>query len=313
MKIKILVLMPLNRQQQIKFYSLAENMDFNFCYENHLDILRISEAEIIIGNPPSSMLKYAQNLKWLQLVTAGADAYQQEGLLDDHVILTSASGAYGEAQSEFMMASLLSLYKKLHLYRDNQNSCLWKDEGDERMLNDSTALIIGMGDIGNSFARRLKAFGVYVLGVRRTNLHNAGYADEIYSIDNLEKLLPKADIVSLTLPSTPATHHIINSRTISLMKPEAVLINTGRGSTVDMEALCDALERNLISGAALDVLEIEPLPPVHKLWQMRNVIITPHVAGHDFLPCTMEKTVKIVLSNLKAYQTGESLRNIVLH
>ncbi len=311
MKNKILVLMPLNKQHQRIFCSVAENLDFDFCPDIHFDIQQISEADIIIGNPPSSQLKYAKNLKWLQLITAGADAYKKKDIMDEHVILTSASGAYGEAQSEFMLAILLSLYKKLHLYRDNQNCCLWKDEGDELMLHQSTALVIGMGDIGTNFAKKLKALGVYVIGVRRTNLNQTEYADEVYSVEELGKLLPLADIVSLSLPSTPATYHILNRETISLLKPGAVLLNTGRGSTIETEALCDALEKNLIRGAALDVMEVEPLPPEHRLWQMRNVIITPHVAGHDFLPYTMEKTISIVINNLKAYLKGEKMQNLI--
>lgn len=313
MKYIILILLPLNEQQQNKLCSVAQNSAFTFCSVELIDAQRISEADIIIGNPPPDLLVYAKKLKWLQLITAGADAYLRPGLINDDVILTSANGAYGEAQSEFMLATLLSLYKKLHLYRDNQYQRIWQDEGNERMLHDATALIIGMGNIGANFAKRLKAFGVYVIGVRRSNLHPSEYADELYSVEKLDELLPRADIISLTLPATIETNHILNERTLSLMKHDVVLINAGRGKTVDTDALCNTLEQNRLSGAALDVMEIEPLPPSHKLWHMSNVIITPHVAGRDFLPCTLEKTVSIVADNLRAYLSGKPLRNMVSH
>jgi len=313
MKNTALVLMPLNKQQQDMFFSVSPNITFDFCSADSIDRERISGADIIIGNPPPSMLMHARKLKWIQLVTAGADKYQGKNILDEKVLLTSASGAYGEAQSEFMFASLLSLYKNLHLYRDSQNKHLWRDEGNERMLRDAAALVIGMGDIGTSFAKRLKAFGVYVIGVRRHDLRPTEYADELHSVEHLGKLLPRADIVSLTVPATPSTRHLLNREMFSLMKPETVLVNAGRGSTVDTEALCDALENRQLSGACLDVMEPEPLPPTHRLWSMRNVIITPHVAGQDFLPCTMEKTVTIAIDNLKAFLSGKPLKNILSH
>lgn len=308
---KIMVLLPLNAQQQKLFCDAAQDVVFDFCTNCEPTNSQINEADIIFGNPPPSSLRNAPKLKWLQLITAGADAYMGKGILNDNVLVTSASGAYGEAQSEFILALLLSLCKKLHIYRDNQSHCIWRDEGDELMLCSSTALIIGLGNIGTSFAKKLKAFGTYVIGLRKSNLQPCEYADELYTIEDLEKLLPRADIISLSLPATPQTRHLLNEKMFNLVKPGAVFINTGRGSTVDTDALCLALEQNRLGGAALDVMEEEPLPPSHRLWKMQNVIITPHIAGRDFLPCTFDKTIAIILSNLKAYLGGDSMKNMV--
>lgn len=310
-KQNILVLMPLDARQQALFTQALPEARFDFCLDCQPDTEQMQQADIILGNPPPALLAYAKKLKWLQLISAGADKYVQPGVLGKDTLLTTASGAYGEAQSEFMLGCLLSLYKKLPLYRDNQNQGLWRDEGNERMLGGETALIIGLGDIGSSFAKRLKAFGVTVIGLRKSSLKPCPDADEIHLADQLDFLLPRADIVCLTLPATEDTRHIMNEHNFKLMKPGAVLLNAGRGATVDTDALTKALEQNKIAGAALDVTEPEPLPSGHPLWAMRNVIITPHVSGRDFLPVTLEKTIAILLDNLLAYSCGKPLRNVL--
>lgn len=307
-KSKVLVLLPLTEQQQNQFRNVAD-LDYDFCPNGNSDSERIAEADIIIGNPRPSLLNNAKNLKWLQLISAGADRHQ--GFAPHEFLLTNASGAYGEGQSEFMISMLLSLYKRLHIYRDQQNKHVWKDLGCERMLCDATALVIGMGDIGTHFAKRLKAFGTYVIGVRRTNTKSSDYADEIYTINKLPQLLPRADIVSLTVPSTPESKHLMDEAAFSKIKQDAVLINAGRGATVDTESLCNTLKQGRLSGAALDVVETEPLPSSHPLWDMPNVIITPHVSGRNYLPCTYKKSLPLVLNNLKAYVEGKPLKNVV--
>lgn len=307
-KSKALVLLPLTEHQKNQFRDAAD-LDYDFCSNGHIDGERIAQADIIIGNPKPSLLKNAKNLKWLQLISAGADRHQ--GFAPHEILMTNASGAYGEGQSEFMISMLLALYKRLHIYRDQQNDHVWKDVGCERMLCDATALVIGMGDIGTHFAKRLKAFGVYVIGVRRTNTTPNEYADEIYTIDSLPQLLPRADIVSLTVPSTPESKHLMDKAAFLKMKQDAVLINAGRGATVDTDALCAALQEGHLSGAALDVVETEPLPSSHPLWDMRNVIITPHVSGRNYLPCTYKKSLSLALDNLAAYVAGKPLKNVV--
>jgi phosphoglycerate dehydrogenase-like enzyme len=130
-------------------------------------------------------------------------------------------------------------------------------------------------------------------------------------MDQLEMLLPRADIVALSLPGTSLTDNIINRNTLQLMKPNAVLINVGRGNAVDTDALCDALESGMISGAALDVTDPEPLPKEHPLWNVKNAIITPHISGGFSLPETFNRIVGISADNLEAYMSGKKLKNIV--
>ena len=311
MKINAFVLVSLNEKQKERLLKFHENIVFDFYDGSETSYDKIKYAEIIIGNPPVRLLDSAVKLKWIQLITAGADTYLKKEILNNDVVVTNASGAYGAALSEFMLALLLSMYKKLHIYRDNQNSCLWNDEGDEKMLQDTTALIIGMGDIGTQFAKKLKAFGVHVIGVRRSLNKNNQYADETYSFRDLDKIIHHADIVSMSLPSSPETLNIMNREMISKIKKDAVLINVGRGDTLDIDALCEAVENKKLSAAALDVFTQEPLPPEHKVWNTKNIIVTPHIAGRDFLPYTLNKTISIIKQNLEAYINNEKLVNIV--
>ena len=310
MKKKALVLMPLSPEQKNLFKKYSDFIDFEFCDDCMTSEEQICKAEIIIGNPSVSLLKYAENLEWIQLVTAGADMYLKNNVIGKNVVLTNAGGAYGDAMSEFLLALLLSLYKKLNYYRDNQFKCLWKDMGNEKMLSGSTALIVGFGDIGSKFAEKLKALGVNVIGIRRSGKKQES-ADEIYSCSEIENIVGRADIISISLPASPETDNLINKKIISKIKKGAVLINTGRGSVLDTDSLCKALEDKQLSGAALDVFEEEPLPASHKLWQMENVIITPHIAGRDFLPHTMNITLEIACENIKSYIGGGELRNLV--
>lgn len=307
----ILVLIPMDELH--KFRLEKEDNSVNFIYkESSTVILKdIEIADIIIGNPPIDMLKYAKNLKWLQLNSAGANEFTKEGVLPDGVLLTNATGAYGLAIAEHMIGMLLGILKKLHIYRDNQSQNLWKDEGRVKSIYNSTVLIVGIGDIGSEFAKIIKAMGGHTIGVKRRQSSKPEFVDELYLIDKLEELLPKADVVALCLPSTKETNKLFDKEKLSTMKQGSVLINIGRGTSVDTDALCDALESNHLLGACLDVVDPEPLPKEHKIWNMDNVIITPHVSGGYHLEETYERIFNISADNLNRFINGEKLNNIV--
>lgn len=237
--------------------------------------------------------------------------YGQESNLPHNVILTNASGAYGRAISEYMIGVLLVLYKKLYLYRDNQFLANWSYLGPVKTIYGSTALIVGAGNIGGEFAKRLSALGAYTIGIRRTDTSKPDYFDEVHLIDKLDELLPRADIVALSLPGTRRTNKVIDSKRLKLMKSDAVLINVGRGNVVDTEALCDALESGRLLAAALDVTEPEPLPKGHRLWRIKNAIITPHVSGRFSVQEILETIVDISAANLEAFLKGDKLANVV--
>jgi phosphoglycerate dehydrogenase-like enzyme len=210
-----------------------------------------------------------------------------------------------------MLGTLLSLFRKLYAYRDQQKTHAWNNLGTVNKVNGSTVLVIGMGDIGGSFARLVKAMGAYVIGVRRTDATKPDYVDEIHLTEELEDLLPRADVVAMSLPGNAQTTNILSRERIAMMKDGAVVINVGRGTAIDTEALCDALESGHLGGAALDVTNPEPLPADHRMWDIPNVIITPHVSGGWSLPETFERIVRLSADNLRRYFNGEPLKNVI--
>ena len=268
-------------------------------------------AQVILGNVPAAMLHGFPALEWLQTNSAGVEAYIQPGVLAGDTLLTNATGAYGLAIAEHMLGMLLELFKKLELYRDAQKSGAWQSQGAVKAVYGSTVLVLGMGDIGGEFAARCKALGAKVIGVRRSPRPCPEYADEVHLLEDLDSLLPHADVVAVTLPGTDATRGLMSRERLAKMKEGAVLLNVGRGFIVDTEALCDALERGHLSGAGVDVTDPEPLPPTHRLWNIPTAVVTPHISGFYHLRETHERIVGIFLENLRHFQAGEPLRNLV--
>lgn len=268
-------------------------------------------AQVILGNVPAAMLHGSPALEWLQTNSAGVEAYIQPGVLAGDTLLTNATGAYGLAIAEHMLGMLLELFKKLELYRDAQKSGAWQSQGAVKAVYGSTVLVLGMGDIGGEFAARCKALGAKVIGVRRSPRPCPEYADEVHLLEDLDSLLPQADVVAVTLPGTDATRGLMSRERLAKMKEGAVLLNVGRGFIVDTEALCDALESGHLSGAGVDVTDPEPLPPTHRLWNIPTAVVTPHISGFYHLRETHERIVGIFLENLRHFQAGEPLRNLV--
>ncbi len=307
----ILVLVPVSAQERELLESSAPHANFVYCKANEISPQQLAEADVILGNPPTGILKDAQSLQFLQLFTAGSDSYAAEGILPQGALLANATGTYGLAISEYMVGVLLSLHKKLHLYRDQQGQSLWNNLGEVKSIWNSTVLVIGLGDIGTEFAKRIKVFDAKVIGVRRAGLDKPDFVDELYLSDKIDELLPLADTVALCLPQTAATQDLMNAERIARMKPGAVLINIGRGSAVDADALCDALDAGKLSGAALDVTVPEPLPADSRLWQTQNLIITPHVSGGSSLPETHNRLVRLIAENLSAFIQEKPVKNLV--
>jgi phosphoglycerate dehydrogenase-like enzyme len=311
MEKNILILIPVDENHKRLLEEKAPCANFIYSDNKSADETVVHNADIIMGNPSVSMIKGSKKLQWLQLQSAGVGEYTEPGALPKGTLLTNASGAYGLGISEYMLGVLLELYKKLHLYRDNQAAGAWSYHGKVKSVYNSRALVVGLGDIGGEFAKRLKALGAYTIGIRRSNANKPEYLDELHFMDKLEELLPTADIVALSLPGTKDTNKIINERTLKLMKSDAVLINVGRGTAVDTEALCDALESGHLLGAALDVTDPEPLPKEHRLWKIKNAVITPHVSGGFSLQVTHDRIIEICARNLEAFLNKKSLESVV--
>lgn len=308
---KILVTIPFNESQRRKVQEGAGDIPVEFLSGKDMTEERLAQAEVIIGNQRPETLRKAQNLKWLQLNSAGANLYCAPGVLPEQVILTSATGAYDITVSENMMAYTLALFKRLPEYFANQRQHLWQDQGDAASAWGAKVLVLGLGNIGLGYARRMKAMGSYIIGIKRSIGRAPEGIDELHTMEELPECLKQADVVAAVLPETPETIHILGREQFALMKKTAFLINVGRGSAVDTEALREALEQGEIAGAALDVTEPEPLPADHPLWEAPNLILTPHVAGDFHIPVTLDIIADICRENLQHYLAGEPLKNAV--
>jgi len=304
----ISVIVPFEDEYKAKLAEITGE-DYKITYGTDKEAL--SKANIVLGNPPADMFDNMPGLEWIQLSMAGTEPYSRHGVLRDGVILTNVTGAFGLAISEHMVAAVTMLYKKLHLYRDNQSQSKWLDRGDVKQIEGSTVLVVGLGDIGCNFAKRMKALGCDTIGIRRAGTDKPDYVDELYLFDKLDEILPRADIVALSLPNTPQTAGLFSRDRIAMMKNHSTILNVGRGAAIDTEALCDALESGKLYAAALDVTNPEPLPSDHRLWKIKNVLITPHISGHFHLRKTYENIVGICMENTKRYLNGEELLNII--
>jgi phosphoglycerate dehydrogenase-like enzyme len=269
----------------------------------------------------------APRLKWVQLDTSGIDHVRQSPLWDTDVKITTLNGVAPSNMAEFAVMMMLAFGHHLRLMVDLQREAFWptfQQRWDWFMpseLRGATVGIVGYGSIGRQIGRIAHAFGMRVLAMRRSggserpNYRIPALAGEIdpepdavYTPDRLGEMLPHCDYVILIVPHTDESHHMIDEEALRAMKPSAVLINIARGGVVEEGALIRALHEGWIAGAALDVFEEEPLPADSPMWKMKNVIISPHVAG--FTPHYHERVMGIFAENLRRLLAGETLLNL---
>ena len=272
---------------------------------------QIQQANFILGNVPPQMIGASEKLDVLQVFTAGTDGYAVEGVLADKTVLCNGTGAYGLAVSEHAFALTMMLIKKLHLYRSNQMKCRWQDQGLITSLTESTVLIVGLGDIGLAYARLTKAMGAKVIGVKRRSGPCPEDVDELVMTEDIDRVLPQADVIMSILPNTEKTVHFYTEERFQKMKDSAVFINVGRGNAVAEDVLLKALRTGEIAAAAIDVCEAEPLPADSPLWKEEKLVITPHVAGYLHHWSIYETIIEIATENITNYLLDKPLRNIV--
>ena len=307
----VLCVLPVEERHKAVLESAGEGCRFVYTSAKDVRLEQVREADAILGNVPAKLIQASPRLELVQLFSAGADPYIVPGVLDAHTVLLNATGAYGRAVSEHAFAMLLTLQKKLHRYRDAQRGCRWSDMGMVSSLSDCTVLVVGLGDIGLSFARLCKAMGAYVIGVKRRPGPCPEGVDELCLQAELDAQLPRADVVASFLPGTGDTSHLYTTERFAAMKNSAIFINCGRGNAVESTVLYEALASGQIASAGIDVCEKEPLPEDSPLWTLDELLITPHVSGNFHLADILEKIVEISAQNLRAWLAGKPLRNVV--
>jgi len=279
---------------------------------------RIGEADVLMCSAfwNDGLLARADRLRFIQVSAAGYNWFGLDALAEKGVRLAHGSGINANAVSDHAMALILALTRKLHTGRDNQRKHLWRGMLSERGMREDelpgkTVLIYGVGAIGGRLARLARAFDTHVIGVKRDLANHEPALSEVHPPAALAELLPRADFVVLCCPLTLATANMIDAAAFAAMKPSAYLINVARGGCVDEGALVTALRAGAIAGAGIDVTADEPLAETSPLWDLENVILTPHTGGET--PKYEDNAIDILLENLDRLWRGETtLRNEVV-
>ena len=265
-------------------------------------------AEVVLAlDVPVGLADFAKNLRWVHVIGAGTDHLAGAGLGEHDVVVTNSSGVAARSIAEYVVGRLLMIWKRFPEQAELQRQKLWSPTYG-RTIGGSTIGIVGVGAIGSTLARLLKAFGATVLGLKRTPV--AGLpVDQLYAPEGLHAMLARSDAVVLAAPAADATRHLMNREAFAAMRSGAVLVNVARGSLVDEAALVEALESGRLGAAALDVFATEPLPPTSPLWSLANCYISAHCSVS--LDRYVEDVMAIFEDNLRRYMKGEPLRNVV--
>ena len=236
------------------------------------------------------------NLRFVQLTSAGLDRVPVEKINEKGIVLKNARGVYSVPMAEFAVSGVLALYKNIGTFIENQKNHSWIKDRNVREMSGDTVLVVGCGSVGTECAKRFKAFGMNVIGADIVNPQNDVY-DQYCSMDDINSVLNKADVIVLTLPLTEETKNFFNGERFSCVKDGSILVNIARGAVVNEESLIENLKNGKLSGAVLDVFCTEPLNENSELWDMKNVIITPH---NSFVsPKNQERLFDVVYNNLK--------------
>ena len=270
------------------------------------------DCDIIYGFGMGNAKKN-RNLKWLSVPSAGVDYLMKPGVFaNEDCLVTNSSGAYGVTIAEHIIGVSLMMMRKLdYAYRESLKGN-WTAPQPQKSLKDCRIVVLGTGDIGSCFARRAKAFEPKsIIGVSRSGISSDPAYDSVKKVSELDSLLPYTDLLVMSLPDTPETRDILNRERIALLPEGSYIVNVGRGSAIDEDALCESLESGRLGGAALDVFKTEPLPADSKIWNTKNLLITPHVAGNLTLEHTLNVNVDLFCENLVRYGKGLPLNNLI--
>ncbi len=283
------------------------DVDFIICGTKDEIKQRISEADILLSGHtfPVEYLSEAVNLKWIQSISAGVENYVFSGKIPSNVVLTKIKGVHGAIMAEYVLGYVLSVTLKMKFAFQNQFERNWPYYEPDT-IRGKTAGIMGFGSVGSAIAYRLHQNGMTVIGCDEQEKF-LPFVEREYSVEEINDFLNRADFVVITLPLSPSTKGFFGSKQFQNMKDSAYLINVSRGALVQETALVEALKNKTIAGAVLDVFAEEPLPPGHELWDLDNVIITPHISG----PSLPEDIIKVFLNNLERFERKRELVGVV--
>jgi phosphoglycerate dehydrogenase-like enzyme len=275
----------------------------------------IVDADAFYGNITPEVLAAATKLRWIQSPNIGQERYMFPALASHPAVMTNTRGIFSDDIADHVMGFVLTFARGFHRYQRHQQNHVWaKPAGggyptDVIHLPDSTLGVVGLGGIGYAVATRSHAFGIRVMAVDARRTDRPPEVAELWPPSRLPEMLGLCEFVVICTPETPETRGLFNAALIGRMNPSAYLINIARGKIVNLDDLVEALRGGRLAGAGLDVADPEPLPADNPLWDMPNVIITPHVAGAG--PHSVERLHAVLLENVRRFVDGSPLINVV--
>jgi len=283
-------------------------VSIDFDLDHFEESMATADALVTWDMPTANLGQRAPRLRWIHIIGAGVEHLQPLDWLPPGVTLTNNRGVHAEKAGQYGLMALLMLNNAVPRLVEEQKrrryvKCF------TTAITGKVLLVVGAGAMGSAVARQARRIGLRTVGIRRRPRRTAGF-DEVHGIDALDRLLPAADFVLVTAPSTTETRQLLDERRLSLLRPGAGLINMGRAAIVDYDALAAALRSGALAGAVLDVFNPEPLPAASPLWEVPNLIITPHMSSDDALTYAT-RTLDLVFENLGRLLDGRRLKNRV--
>lgn len=326
---KLVIYPPVEPERLEKITAAGGPMTVVNAANDNEALREIADADAFFGKLSPPLLSAAQKLRWVQSPTASLEHYIFPELVKHDCVLTNMRGLFSDVIANQVFGYIICFARNMHIYIRRQKEARYEPVGGEqgrssfaagpgtltpmytahKDLGGATLGIVGLGHIGAEIAMRGLAFGMRVIAVDPLRTEAPSGIDELWKPNRLKALLAQSDYVVIAAPHTPDTEKLFRRKQFQQMKPSAFLINIGRGVIVDLTDLTAALKAGEIAGAGLDVFETEPLPPDHPLWQMENVVITPHVAGYS--PRIPERHLAVLLDNIGRFVNGQKLRNLV--
>lgn len=286
------------------FFTLDQFEEAKACLQ-HCEVLYAHSADLLRTAPAS--------LRWYCCSFAGVDLYCKDpALFANPDCLLTNSNVYGVTIAEHVVMVTLMLLRRMPDFQDIVRRREWVQELPMRSIYGSRITVLGAGDIGTNFARRAKALGAaHICGVSRSGRNGDPAYDRMLPQQQLDQVLPETEILVMALPAVADTAGILSRERIALLPREAIVVNVGRGSAIDQDALMEALNAGRIAGAALDVVVPEPLPKEHPLWSTRNLLLTPHISGNMSLGYTCDRNLDMFCRDLDNYAAGRPLEHRV--
>lgn len=306
-----LLIPNMGTEAQNRIKSIGPDIELLIASSHDEAVQFAKDAEVSYSWLSSDIVKRGENIRWIQVTSAGVERYMFDELVNSDIILTNAKGLYGSQIAEHVMALVLGFVRAINILVRRQMEEVWESRANLPVveLGGLTMTIVGLGGIGSVVAERASAFGLKIIGVDSMQTSKPDCVEMLWKTDRLPEALRQSDFVVICCPLTPETQNLMSEAEFAVMKPSAYLINIARGGIVDQDALVRALQGKQIAGAGIDVTVPEPLPKGHELWGMENVILTPHMAGQS--PHGGDRIFGFFCENLRRYRAGEPLLNVV--